>query len=91
MKALGWMKDNALLLSMNQDIAGLKNRWKDDAEKTYLLETLAFAVEHLKNQSEILNQKDDTFPDRKNIATDSKAADKKKPGIWKKIKSIFTD
>lgn len=87
---LEWLQDRTLLLSMNQDISNLKNRWQNDPEKTCLLEIIATAIDHLKKQSKTLQQKNGSRSDN-NTGAISDTMDKKNIGFWGKIKSKFTN
>ena len=69
------------MLSINEDISYLEDCWKEDPEKTCLLEIIASITTLLKNKSK------GRKPDHEDKI--KKINDAAKRGVWGKIKGLF--
>ncbi len=86
-----WLRYEASMLSVNEDIAYLEGRWENDPDKTSLLGIIASNIRQLKHQDKIIRQKDEEERDRSDQAHEgvSTPPEKKAKGVWGKFKGIF--
>lgn len=76
-----WIRYEASMLSINEDISYLQKCWKNDSEKTCLLEIIASITTSLNNKEVKKTNLKSTV---KNLN------DRPKGGVWGKIKGLFT-
>jgi len=76
-----WIRYEASMLSISEDISYLQNCWKNDPEKTCLLEIITSITTSLNNKEVKKPNHEDTV---KNLN------DRPKSGVWGKIKGLFT-
>jgi hypothetical protein len=85
-----WLQYEASMLSVTEDMAYLETRWQTDPDKTCLLEIIASNIHLLKTQSETIQQ---INADMAAMESDTAATDTARgtpPGLWGRIKKIFT-
>ena len=88
-----WLTNASLLLSIDQHITNLKEHWKNDPEKSGLLQIITMNINLLKTRYKNVNQSGDNqtsdgIPD-KNFE-DASAPQVETTGIWGRIKKKFT-
>ena len=89
-----WLNNESSLLSIDQDIANLKEHWENDPEKSGLLQIITMNTNLLKtrykevNQSEINKSFNKTSDEKFEDA--ASAPQVESTGIWSRIKKIFS-